>query len=513
MPTEGFRGSFSLRVFRSFAIAILILLAFFTLFFVYYQKRQVRGSLIKEGRVLSTLLAGSTKTAVFAENKPLLRDAALAVLKQKDVLAVQILDVHKKILASERKKNVSARSVKELSATGAGGELPELSESRDAITVVSPVTITVYASQAEMLYFEHPSAGKERVVGFISVAMDKEALSKETTAILLRSAIIALIFLALGAMIIVFALRRTMGPLMRLTDAVTLLGKGEAVGKVPVETSDEVGRLAAAFNTMSDNLKAREEEKESLEEKLRLARTMEAIGTLARGIAHDFNNILSTVQGLVYILEKKLYEDSPLRGYTARISLSLSKAKGLIQSLLTFSRTQTISPRPTDINALIRKMRPLLAGILGENIRLEVRLPEGEMIIKADPVQVEQIIMNLCTNARDAMPDGGSVNIESEAVVIEAQGDTEAGEEGPGRYVCVKISDTGAGMDEEIKEHIFEPFFTTKMSGEGNGLGLAIVYGIVEQHGGSIDVSAAPGEGTEFRLYFPLIQEKAAKEE
>jgi signal transduction histidine kinase len=504
MSTENFKESFSYRVFRSFSVSIMILSAIFTLFFVYYQKGRVKERLIKEGRVLSELLAYSSKTAVFAENKTLLRDAAQAVLRQKNVLAVQVLTSDRKVLFSERKRPFHLDGGGS-AATGAGGGLPGLFEGEDAVEIVSPVTLSYYATPPELLYFEDASpVRKERVIGFVRVDMDKKALSSETAIILVRSAVIAAIFFILGAVIIFFAIRRVTRPLKNLTEAVRSLGMGESVGKVPVETHDEVGRLAGAFNMMSDNLKAREEEKRFLEEKLRLARTMEAIGTLARGIAHDFNNILSTVQGSVYVLEKKLYENSPLRDYTEQINFSLAKAKNLIQSLLTFSRTQAISLHPTEINTLIRKMKPLLAGILGEKIRLDLSLSESEMVIKADPVQIEQVILNLCTNARDAMPDGGSLAIESAPVLIE---DKEfVG--GRRRYVRVMISDSGTGMDEEIREHIFEPFYTTKDSGRGSGLGLSIVYGIMEQHGGRIDVRTKADEGTEFRMYFPLVEEK-----
>jgi signal transduction histidine kinase len=508
MSTENLRDSFSYSVFKSFAVSIMILSAIFIIFFVYYQKRRVREDLIKEGRLLSELLAYSSKTAVFAENKTLLKDAARAVLKQKNVVGVQILTAGKEVLFSESSRSFLSKGGG-FAAMGTAEGLYEPRENKDSIEVIAPVTLEVYANPPELLYFEDVSpARKDKVIGFVRVVMDKKALSSETKTILIRSAAIAAIFLLLGTAIIIFAIRRVTRPLTSLTEAVRLLGMGETVGKVPVETRDEVGRLASAFNTMSDNLKEREEEKRSLEEKLRVARTMEAIGTLARGIAHDFNNILSTVQGSVYILEKKLNEGSPLRGYTGQISISLTKAKNLIQSLLTFSRTQTISLDPTEINTLIKKMKPLLKGILGDDVRLVLSLSDNKMVIKADPLQIEQVIMNLCTNARDAMPDGGLVTIGSAAVLME-DSDTnppEAG--GRKRYACVMISDSGTGMDEETREHIFEPFFTTKKSGSGNGLGLAIVYGIVEQHGGTIDVRTGPGEGSEFRMCFPLVEEK-----
>jgi len=509
MPTEKFRESFSFRVFRSFSISIVIVSAIFALFFVYYQKGRVKEDLIRKGRVLSELLAYSSKTAVFAENRTSLRDAARAVLKQRNVLAVQVLTADGKVLFNEKKRPFG-RNGGGFAATPAGRGLSGLSESDDTIEIVSPVTLALSAAPPELLYFENtPSVRKEKVIGFVRVVMDKKALGGETAAILVRSALIAAIFIVLGAVIIFLAIRRVTRPLTRLTEAVRSLGKGESAGIVPVETHDEVGRLAEAFNMMSENLKEREEEKRLLEEKLRLARTMEAIGTLARGVAHDFNNILSTVQGSIYMLEKKLYEDSPLRDYTERIDVSLTKAKNLIQSLLTFSRTQTISPQPTEINRLIRKMKPLLAGILGEGIRLDLSLSEKELVLKADPVQIEQVVMNLCSNARDAMPDGGSLTIESAPVLIDG-GEADRRSAGSRRYVCVMISDSGTGMDEETREHIFEPFFTTKKAGRGSGLGLSIVYGIVEQHGGWIDVSTKTGEGTEFRMYFPLAEEKTA---
>lgn len=512
MATEKFRESFSFRVFRAFAAAIMILSVIFTLFFIYYQKGRVKEGLIKEGRALSELLAYSSKTAVFAENRTLLRDAAQAVLKQNNVVAVQVLTADGKVLFNE-KKRLFGRKGSGFAAMVAGGELPRFSESDDTIEIVSPVKLTSYTAPPELLYFDNSSrTGKERVIGFVRIAMDKKALGGETEAILIRSALIAAIFILLGSIIIFLAISRVTRPLTRLTEAVRSLGKGETVGKVPVETHDEVGRLAEAFNMMSDSLKEREEEKKSLEEKLRLARTMEAIGTLARGIAHDFNNILSTVQGSVYMLEKKLYEDSPLKDYTERIDISLTKAKNLIQSLLTFSRTQTISLHPTEINRLITKMKPLLSGILGEGIGLNLSLSKEEAFINADPVQIEQVIMNLCSNARDAMPDGGSLTIETAPVLID-DGRAEGRTSGSRRYVRVMVSDSGTGMDNETKERIFEPFFTTKKSGRGSGLGLSIVYGIVEQHGGRIDVSTSSGRGTQFVMYFPLAEEETIESE
>jgi hypothetical protein len=271
-----------------------------------------------------------------------------------------------------------------------------------------------------------------------------------------------------------------------------------------VKSEDEIGRLAVAFNAMADNLEARGEEKKRLEEQLSNAQKMEAVGTLARGIAHDFNNILTTVQGSVYMLGKKLDEGSSLRHYTEQITNSLDKAKKLVQGLITFSRGQVINPCPVNVNDLISSLKPVLTGILGENIHLEISLHEGPLMIVADPLQIEQVLMNLCSNARDAMPDGGEFAVHTDSLKIETGASANYLSPGPGEYVLISLSDTGSGMDDDIMERMFDPFFTTKEVGRGTGLGLAVVYGIIEQHKGHIFVNTQKGEGTIFKIFLPI---------
>jgi signal transduction histidine kinase len=297
-----------------------------------------------------------------------------------------------------------------------------------------------------------------------------------------------------------------MAPLTSLTESVRRLGKGESVGKVPVASRDEIGKLAAAFNTMSENLKKREEEKQALEEKLRYSQKMEAVGTLARGIAHDFNNILATVRGWIYMLENKSQGESELLQYTDQIHNSLNKAKNLIGSLVAFSRMQTIQMKVIDLNSLIRKLTPTLAGIAGGDIEVALALTDAELFISADAVQVEQVLMNLCSNARDAMPDGGALTIRTQPAIIDGGRTGSSGAMRSGRYALLSVGDTGTGIVEEIRGKVFDPFFSTKQVGKGTGLGLAIVYGIVEQHGGFIDVESKTGEGTTFTIYLPLAE-------
>jgi PAS domain S-box-containing protein len=254
-----------------------------------------------------------------------------------------------------------------------------------------------------------------------------------------------------------------------------------------------------------------EDEKEKLHAQLLQAQKMEAVGQLAGGIAHDFNNILTAMIGYGHLLKMKLKEEDPLRSYADHI-LSLSdKAANLTQSLLAFSRKQIINPRPVDINEIIRRIDHLLSRIIGEDIQLLTMLSENDLIVMADPGQIEQVLMNLATNARDAMPKGGLLTIMTETVDIDHVfiREHDFGKEEP--YALISLTDTGAGIDRETREKIFEPFFTTKEVGKGTGLGLSMVYGIIKQHNGYINVYSEPGRGTTFRIYLPVIAAEAEK--
>ena len=254
-----------------------------------------------------------------------------------------------------------------------------------------------------------------------------------------------------------------------------------------------------------------EDEKEKLHAQLLQAQKLEAVGQLAGGIAHDFNNILTAMIGYGHLLKMKLKEDDPLRTYADQI-LSLSdKAANLTQSLLSFSRKRIMNPEPVPLNEIIKKIDHLLSRIIGEDIRLQTMLSEEDLIVMADSGQIEQALMNLATNARDAMPKGGGLTIGTEKIAIDEEFIKEHGFGKEGEYALIAVTDTGAGMDRETREKIFEPFFTTKEVGKGTGLGLSMVYGIIKQHEGYINVYSEPGSGTTFRIYLPLIEAEAEK--
>ncbi|MGC9970501.1 MAG: PAS domain S-box protein [Bryobacteraceae bacterium] len=247
-----------------------------------------------------------------------------------------------------------------------------------------------------------------------------------------------------------------------------------------------------------------------LEEQFRQSQKMEAVGRLAGGLAHDFNNLLTIITGYSQMLLDALGADDPQRGNVEEVLRAAESAAALTSQLLAFSRRQIVQPQVLDLNTLVVNMDKMLHRLIGEDIELVTvfspRLPK----VKADPSQLQQVLMNLVVNARDAMPDGGRITIETAAVSIE---ETHApGTPGlpAGQYVALSVIDTGRGMDEETRRRLFEPFFTTKVRGKGTGLGLSTAYGIVKQSGGDIWVSTEPGKGSQFRIYLPVAEETAA---
>lgn len=247
-------------------------------------------------------------------------------------------------------------------------------------------------------------------------------------------------------------------------------------------------------------------EKKRLEEQLLHSQKMEAVGTLAGGVAHDFNNILTAIIGYSSLMQMKMAENDPLRPSVNSILASTERAASLTQSLLAFSRKQILTPKHVEMNTIVRRVEKLIERLIGEDIEIKQVLHDEPLPIKADTGQIEQIMINLVTNARDAMPRGGKLTIETGDVELNSDFIKAHGYGKPGNYALLTVTDTGTGMDKKTVKRIFEPFFTTKSTGKGTGLGLAIVYGIVKQHSGYISVYSEPGIGTTFKVYLPQIK-------
>jgi len=346
--------------------------------------------------------------------------------------------------------------------------------------------------------------------------------------------------------------RKVTGPLYELTAGATAISRGDHSRLVNIDQKDEFGQLASAFNAMVEKLRESQRElerkvqertaqleeanhqlellseshaeKRSLAERERAdaiealrntenqlvqSQKLEAVGRLAGGISHDFNNLLTVILGYTDISKRTLKEGDPLLRNLEEIGKASERAASLTRQLLAFSRKQVMQPKVFDLNTVVSDLKKMLRRMIGEDIELRV-ISEADLgNIKADPVQLEQVIMNLVVNARDAMPRGGKLSIETSNVYLDESYAREHVSVDPGEYVMLAISDTGCGMNEETRQRIFEPFFTTKESGKGTGLGLSMVYGIVKQSGGNIWVYSEEGRGTTFKIYFPRVTAEA----
>jgi len=306
-------------------------------------------------------------------------------------------------------------------------------------------------------------------------------------------------------------------------------GNGPAIGRtlemgavrkdgteVPVEVSFSTMVLKEKRHAIGiirdiNERKQLEEERIKIEEQLRQAQKMEAVGQLAGGIAHDFNNILTAIIGFSTLMKMKLADDDPLHMEIDQILASSDRAANLTRSMLAFCRRQIMTPRPTDLNDIIREGNIFLQRVISEDVELRTALADAPLNIFADSAQIEQVLMNLATNARDAMPHGGTLVMETSSTMIDDHFISTNGYGKNGMYAMITVADTGSGMDEETSRRIFEPFFTTKEVGKGTGLGLSVVYGIVKQHEGYIICDSEPGRGTTFRIYLPILDEEVEK--
>lgn len=296
-------------------------------------------------------------------------------------------------------------------------------------------------------------------------------------------------------------------PLRHLVNGVHALERGDYGYALKPSGTDEVADVTRAFDRMRKTLKSNESQKEELENQLRQAQKMEAVGRLAGGVAHDFNNLLTVIKGHGDLILERLQPGEPLHFSAQQIDKAADRAASLTRQLLAFSRMQVLEPKVLDLNTLVSEMSGLLKRLIREDISFSLRAGESLGRVKADPGQIEQVVMNLIVNACDAMPQGGRLAVETGNVTVSEALAKVRPPMLPGPYVRLVVEDSGHGMDAETKSRIFEPFFTTKELGKGTGLGLATVYGVVKQSAGCIWVESEPGKGARFEVYFPVAYE------
>ena len=315
--------------------------------------------------------------------------------------------------------------------------------------------------------------------------------------------------IVIGGALIFFISDTVTRPIASLVQGVEALELGDFSYPLAATGRDETSSLTRSFDSMRRTLKNDQTEREELERQLRQSQKMEALGRLAGGVAHDFNNLLTVIRGHSELMLERMQPSDPLHANAQQICKTADRAAALTRQMLAFSRMQVVQPKVLDVNELISDMGKLLRRLIREDIEFGMRLGDSLGRVKADPAQIEQVLLNLTVNACDAMPRGGKLTIESQNVIVDRELARTRPSIAPGRYVTLSVSDTGHGMSAETMARIFEPFFTTKQPGKGTGLGLATVYGVVKQSGGYIWVESEVDAGTRFEIYLPRTDDRA----
>lgn len=301
-------------------------------------------------------------------------------------------------------------------------------------------------------------------------------------------------------------------PLAGLVSGVRALAQGDYGYPIDTRGDDEITEVTDAFARMRASLQSTQNEQKQLEDRLRQAHKMEAVGRLAGGVAHDFNNLLTIIRGNSDLLKDREGSDALHNKCVDQIQKAAGRAVSMTRQLLAFSRMQVLQPRVIDLNGVVSDLGKMLPRLIGEHIEYSFSPDANLAPVKADPGQIEQVVLNLAANARDAMPRGGQLSVSTINLSIDEAEALKRPPLTPGPYVQLSVTDNGTGMDDATRAHIFEPFFTTKEVGKGTGLGLATVYGIIKQSGGYIWVRSAPDKGTTFEIYLPQAAVKAIVE-
>lgn len=509
MSSARLSSRFSGRVFLIVVSMLLGVSVTLTGYFVVTQTRQMEDSLADRSQGIAGLLANSARAAIYAENAELLQETLRGVVGRQDVLASAVFSPDGRLIAAEGRTPelraaVAVLESEELPLTrrlGAGSGCAD-HEDEATIEAFCPVLVRQAGTAGVDLFFGAAAAAPaQQYIGFVDVLVDRTPLRHAIGRLIQRSLGLLAVILLLGAWAARYFARRVSEPLERLTEAVRAFGAGGTVGDIPGMPDNEIGKLTEAFTGMTRDLREREREKEQLAERLRHAEKMEAVGALSQGVAHDFKNILSTLKVAVHLLEKGAPHEESVQKYTGRMRMTLERGRELIERLLTFSRTRELRRGVVDLRGLLEGLAPSLRTALGDQVRLQLESGGGPVAVWGDGAALEQLLMNLAYNARDAMPDGGVLSVSIRVL---------PGAAGAPDFARLSVGDTGVGMEAETQARAFEPYFTTKGPGAGTGLGLSIVRGIVDDHQGCIGVESAPGRGTTFHVDLPLAPAGAA---
>ena len=511
-PRRLWKVRIPIRVKLSLAITFVLWLSILilSLTILARQKDQLYSRTVEMGKVSLNYFAMNANIPLLNDDivrlNRLIKDAASV----KGILYAAIVDRNNRIRAHTDSNNI-----------GNTLQLPQNTEGGRKDENVGYFDYTL-PSGTHVLNLSRPITFKDKELGMVHIGLSLDFINhliyQESVSILILSLFIVLFGIAIAFLLGIGFSR----PISKLVEATQEIGKGNLHYRITMKRKDEFGDLASAFNYMADDLDKKatanaqlfservraEKESRKLEEQLHQSQKMDAVGQLAGGIAHDFNNSLTLIKVCSQLALQELGEGDPIREKIQKIDEATQRSGDLVRQLLTFSRRQVVEMKVLDLNHLLTNLDKMLRRVIGEDIELNNKLSEGLRMVKADPGQIEQVVVNLTLNARDAMPNGGKLVIETANAELDQGYAREHIQVTPGPYVELSVSDTGKGMISEVRQHIFEPFFTTKEAGKGTGLGLFMVYGIIQKHGGHIVVESEPGVGSTFKVYLPQADEQ-----
>lgn len=512
------RQSLCKKVLTTFISIFAIFFIGLFVFYSYQQIHHIKKSFIREGKILASVLSINSRIGVLAKDEKLLRQEAQGFLCQPYVMAISFFDNNNSQLMHIKRKGNKVSAVANIldikKRYSQNQPPPYIYETKDTIEIWNPVYVSVgFRSAEELVLGVMPT--KKKLIGWSVINLDKSEILRKEKICLLFFLFVFFTCITLAYFFMHRAAFRTVGSIDMLCEYVNKFKSIEDIDslkEIPLEGEDEAGKVASVINEMIKVLKKKHEEKKRLENQLLNAQKLEAIGALAGGIAHDFNNVLASVMGSGDIVKYRIATGQNIDSHFVETIITCCKrAREMIAEMLKYARGKGMDRYPLKLNDQIVMLKKMTSGFLSDDIEVKLELSNEDPVVVSNSTQLHQVLLNMITNAQDAMPKGGILRI---ATAIEEVSSDKAKSKGewvnPGKYGVIYIEDTGVGMDQETLNNIFKPFFTTKGPEKGTGLGLYNCFKIIKDHGGFIDVESAKGKGTLFKIYIPLSDIKDA---
>jgi hypothetical protein len=509
------KNKINVKLIYVLTIVVFFISLLFTIFNIFYQKNNLINELQKKGQLLTEILAHNARIGVFSENTKLIDRINKTILYQKEVVEVSVFNAEGVLLKRNTKYEIVSKQNVCDDPKVLFARFQKLNESNrllsedkfDSIQFWSPViSNSAYFEKDFFFVEEHLNHQTSRIIGFVSITLDKAVLHQKIYKLLINCVSIGVICWFVSFPLICFISRKITQPIQQLTENVKKFGEQGKFEYFTSRTNDEIGELAHAFNEMYLALKKREAEAYQLEQRLRHSQKLEAIGSLSRSVAHEFNNILGIIVGYAELVLTEIPCGLSLKDKIHEILKAGQKAKTLMYHLMIFSKKNEKNMKSFQLSILVKETLETLRVCLPASIKIRENIFDDVARVRCNPSQIHQILTNLYNNAIEAMPNGGVLQVSLKKIDIDFDDDEKMKDIYPGEYLHLTVKDTGIGIMPDIEEKIFTPFFTTKKMKDGAGMGLAVVHGIVKSYNGSIKFDSKKGEGTTFTIFLPTVK-------